>query len=97
VLAATVPAALAAQADAPLAVDKGCFNCHGDPPRKQAPTFAQLAADYAKFRDDPVAQARLAGKLRSGSIFGHVDAHERLTESDAQRLVAWIAAGAPMR
>lgn len=87
--------AMSAHADMQLAFDKGCYNCHGDPPKKKAPTFAQLAADYAKHRDDPAAQARLCDKLRTGSIFGHIDAHERLSADDSARLVRWIAEGAP--
>lgn len=88
---ATTPA----HADMQLASDKGCYNCHGTPPRKRAPTFAQLAADYAKYRGDDGAVRQLADKLRSGSIFGHIDAHERLSAADAERLVRWIVDGAP--
>lgn len=84
-----------AMANAQLALDKGCFNCHGEPPRRNMPSFAQLAADYAKVRSDPAKQAKLAEKLRNGSILKHVDAHERLSEADATRLVRWIADGAP--
>ncbi|WP_119291881.1 c-type cytochrome [Azohydromonas sediminis] len=87
--------ATAAHADAQLAADKGCYNCHGTPPKKNAPTFAQLAADYAKYRGDDGAVRQLADKLRSGSIFGHIDAHERLSATDAERLVRWIVDGAP--
>jgi len=84
-----------AHADVQLAADKGCYNCHGNPPKKKAPTFAQLAADYAKYRGDAAAGRQLAEKLRSGSIFGHIDAHERLSDVDAERLVQWIVSGAP--
>jgi cytochrome c len=94
VAAALALVAMPAQADMQLAFDKGCFNSHGDPPKKKAPTFAQLAADYAKHRDDAAAQARLCERLRTGSIFGHIDAHERLSAEDAARLVRWIADGA---
>ncbi|MBX3638132.1 MAG: cytochrome C [Rubrivivax sp.] len=94
ILLALAAVAGAAHADAQLAYDKGCFNCHGDPPRQKTPTFAQLAADYAKVRGDAAAQARLAEKLRAGSFFGHIGAHERLSEADALRLVRWIADGA---
>lgn len=87
--------AVAAHADMQLASGKGCYNCHGTPPRKKAPTFAQLAADYAKYRGDEGAVRQLADKLRSGSIFGHIDAHERLSAADAERLVRWIVDGAP--
>lgn len=77
-----------------LAADKGCYNCHGNPPRKQAPTFAKLAEQYAPARDDPARLAQLADKLRDGPIFGHIDAHERLSPEVALQLVRWIAEGA---
>lgn len=77
-----------------LASDLGCYNCHGNPPKKKAPTFAQLAADYARSRDDAKAQGQLADKLRDGSIFSHIDAHERLSPEVARQLVRWIGEGA---
>ncbi len=77
-----------------LASDLGCFNCHGNPPKKKAPTFAALAASYAKARGDDGAQSRLADQLRDGSIFSHIDAHERLSPEKAQQLVRWISDGA---
>lgn len=78
-----------------LAFDQGCYNCHGNPPKKKAPTFAQLAATYAKARDDSKALQKLADKLRDGSIFSHIDAHERLSPEVALQLVRWISEGAP--
>jgi cytochrome c len=92
--------ALAASAGHPalasqqLASDLGCYNCHGNPPKKKAPTFAALATLYAKARDDDAAQSRLAEKLRDGSIFSHIDAHERLSPEVARQLVRWISDGA---
>lgn len=83
-----------AQSDAQLAVDKGCVNCHGQPPRKNAPTFDALARRYAGARGDAQALRKLADKLRDGSIFGHVDAHEKVSETDALRLFGWISEGA---
>jgi cytochrome c len=77
-----------------LASDMGCYNCHGSPPKKKAPTFAQLAATHAKARDDAKALQKLADKLRDGSIFSHIDAHERLTPEAALQLVRWISEGA---
>jgi cytochrome c len=96
-LAVVTGTARATTADAQFACDKGCYNCHGDPPKRNAPTFSQLAADYARHRDDAVAQARLADGLRAGSLFGGIDAHERLGAADALRLVRWITEGAPTR
>jgi len=49
-------AAVEAQATAQMALDKGCYSCHGNPPRKNVPSFDQLAADYAKYRGVPSAE-----------------------------------------
>ena len=38
---------------------------------------------------------KLADKLREGSLFGHIAAHERLSAEDAERLVQWLVDGAP--
>lgn len=94
VMALALAACGSALASQQLAADMGCYNCHGNPPRKKAPTFAALAAQYAKARGDEAAQARLADKLRDGSILGHVDAHERLSPETARLLVRWISEGA---
>jgi cytochrome c len=83
-----------AQSDAQLAVDKGRVDCHGQPPRKNAPTFDALARRHAGARGDTQALHRLADKPRDGSTFGHVDAHEKLGEADALRRVGWISEGA---
>lgn len=94
--ASLLPAARAAESGAQRATDKGCVNCHSNlTPKKKAPTFKQLAADYAPLRDRPDALRERAEKLRSGSIFGHIDAHERLSAEEAAQLVRWLADGAP--
>ncbi len=77
-----------------LASDLGCYNCHGNPPKGKAPTFAELAKRYAKSRGDAKAQDNLSDKLRDGSIFSHIDAHERLSPEVAGQLVRWISEGA---
>ena len=79
---------------AQLAMDKGCYNCHGNPPRRDTPSFAALATEYAKARDQPEALRAWVAKLRKGSLFGHIAAHERLSDDEALRLVRWIAEGA---
>lgn len=83
-----------AWANQTLAADLGCYSCHGNPPRQDAPSFASLAKQYAPARNDAALQAKLAEKLRYASIFGHVEAHERLSPESALRLVRWIAEGA---
>jgi cytochrome c len=84
-----------AQASAQLALDKGCLSCHGAPPRRNTPSLDQLATDYARYRGQPEAVRRLAAKLRAGSLFGHIAAHERLSEEECEKLVQWLIDGAP--
>lgn len=80
-------------ASSQLALDKGCYKCHGNPPKKKAPTFAELASRYARHRNNAGAESALVEKLRQGTFFGHIDAHERLSQEDAQRLIRWIIEG----
>jgi cytochrome c len=84
----------AARADSQLAFDKGCYNCHSGAPKAGAPSFAELAARYAKQRGGPGFEQAVAQRLRGGSMFGHIAAHEQLSQDDAERLVRWLAAGA---
>jgi len=83
-----------ASANAQLALEKGCYGCHGEPPRRSASTFAQLAADYARYRGQLDAPRKLADKLREGSLFGHIAAHERISPSECEMLMRWIIDGA---
>jgi cytochrome c len=83
-----------ALASSQLALDKGCYSCHGTPPKKGTPTMEQLAADYAKYRGQTDAASRLAAKLREHHVFGGVQAHERLSEENAKILVDWLIDGA---
>jgi cytochrome c len=80
-----------------LAADKGCYNCHGEPPRRNVPSFRELAQTYSAYRGrlDAAAERKLADRLHHGSAFSHVAAHERLTEDEAHRLIRWLVAGAP--
>lgn len=89
---AVVP--LPAQASLQLALEKGCYGCHGAPPRRNTPSFAQLAADYAKYRGQAEAPHKLADKLRAGSLFGHIAAHERVSDEECERLMRWLIDGA---
>lgn len=82
------------QANAQLALEKGCYGCHGEPPRRGAPTFAQLAAGYARYRGQLEAPRKLADKLREGGLFGHIAAHERISPYECELLMRWIIDGA---
>ena len=97
-LLAGMPAAAQSLADArQLAADQGCYNCHGEPPRSNVPSLRELAARYAVHRGrlDAAAEKELVDRLRHGSRFSHVAAHQRLTEEQAQQLVRWLVEGAP--
>ena len=87
-------AALPVQASSQLALDKGCYSCHGEPPRRSAPSMAQLATDYARYRGQADAPRRLADKLREGGLFAHIAAHERLSPEECEMLMRWIIDGA---
>jgi cytochrome c len=87
--------ALPALASQQLALDAGCYNCHANPARRGAPTLAELAADYAKYRGQPEAPRKLADKLRAGGLFTHIAAHERLTQQECETLMRWLIDGGP--
>ena len=85
---------LPVQASAQLALDKGCFSCHGIPPRKDAPPFTAIAQNYARYQGQPDMEIKLANQLRKGQLLGGIQAHEQLSEDSARLLVRWIIQGA---
>jgi len=82
-----------ANASAQLAVDHGCYNCHGVNLRDEAPSMQRLADKLSKYQGDPAAQQKFVDKYRAGEMFGHIDAHERLSSESATALVHWLAEG----
>ena len=84
---------LAANASAQLAVDHGCYNCHGPNLRGEAPSMERLAQRLSKYKGDSAAQQKFVDKYRAGEMFGHIDAHERLSPESAMALVHWLAEG----
>lgn len=84
---------LAANASAQLAVDHGCYNCHGPNLRGEAPSMERLAERLSKYKGDSAAQQKFVDKYRAGEMFGHIDAHERLSPESAMALVHWLAEG----
>lgn len=87
--------AFAADAPGQLAGDLGCYNCHGEPPRKGVPSFPELVTRYAEYRGrlDADAEHRLVDRMRNGSLFSHVAAHQRISEEQARTLVRWLVEG----
>lgn len=82
-----------AWASANLALEKGCMKCHGEPPRNQAPSFSQLARDYAPYRGQEQKIQSLSKELIRHNLFGNVDAHERLSPQEATVFVRWLVDG----
>jgi len=95
ILAAALSLAWVASAEAnpQLALEHGCYSCHGANLRGEAPSFERLAGKLAKYRGDAAAQARLVTEYRAGEPFGHIDLHERVSLQTATALVKWLAEG----
>ena len=91
ILFAALP--MLAGASEQLAADLGCYNCHGEPARRNVRSFQALRAEYAPYRGQADAIAKLVDRMHHGSMFSHVAAHERLTEAQAQALVRWLVEG----
>ncbi len=77
-----------------LALQMGCYNCHGKHPRHGAPTMAQLAEHAAKYRGRSGAAAEEARELIRGEPFRRIVAHEQLSPETAGKLMQWIIDGA---
>lgn len=79
----------------PLAADlarrNGCMACHGLIHKQVGPGFAQVADRY---RNDGNAPARLAAKIRSGSVgtWGRVimPQQAQVSQSEALALAQWV-------
>jgi len=89
------PRQAAARSPADLAKQSACMACHAVASKLVGPSFREVAAKYAS---DAGAAARLAGKIRDGSVgtWGVVPmpAQPQLGESDALALARWVLAGA---
>lgn len=90
---ASPDAAITAQA-AQLALDRGCYGCHGATPRGSAPTMKALSEQLArKPGADPTAQQSYAQRLVRCEGMSRVGAHQQLSVDEAVLLVRWLAAG----
>ena len=83
--------------DAPrLSGTYGCMACHGMVRKQVGPGFAQIAARYA---GDSAAPARLAGKIRGGSVgtWGRVimPRQPKMTVAESETLARWVLAQPP--
>ena len=87
-------APLTGQASSSLATEMGCYNCHAQPPRADAPSFERLAQKYAKRRGEAGAEQHALDELLRGEPWRRIPAHEHLSPETARRLVHWLFEGA---
>jgi cytochrome c len=86
--------AQSALANPQMAVEMGCYNCHGAQLRADAPSFERLSEKFSKHKGDLAEERRHAEKLREGEFLQHFTAHQQLSPESAQKLVHWLAEGA---
>lgn len=82
-----------AHAGSQLALEKGCYACHGKMPQQNAPTFESLAAHFAPSRQSKgqaEAEKKLIEEIRSINVV----AHQQLSDESARVLARWILDGA---
>ena len=94
VFAATLASPLSGQANSQLAVDKGCYACHGAYPRGDAPAFNKLADRLGRFKGNAAAEKDFVDGYGKGKMLEHVDAHERISRESAALLIHWLVEGA---
>ena len=74
----------------------GCMACHGMVRKQVGPGFAQISARYG---GDPAAPARLAAKIREGSVgsWGRVimPRQPKMTVAESETLARWVLAQPP--
>ena len=85
---------LTGQTSPQLAVDKGCYSCHGAYPRGEAPTFDKLANRLGRLKGNAADEKDFVEKYGKGKMFGHIDAHERISPESAALLIHWLVEGA---
>lgn len=83
--------------DAPrLSGTYGCMACHGMVRKQVGPGFAQISARYG---GDAAAPARLAAKIREGSVgaWGRVimPRQPKMTLAESETLARWVLAQPP--
>ena len=90
-LALTGPSAT--WADANLAANMGCLNCHGSVPRGDAPSFERLRESAGKGERDSRAGATHWLEEMRGTASGPraIVGHREVTDSTARALVDWLS------
>ncbi len=82
-----------AQASPQLALDKGCYSCHGYYLRGEAPSFERLQSKLSNNKGDDAAEQKYVNRFLAGAPLQHIDGHERLTHESATTLIHWLSSG----
>lgn len=82
-----------AQANRELASSNGCMGCHAET-KFDGPPWPELARKYKKFQGQADGAQIEGEKLRKGSLFKKVKAHQKLSPATATELMQWIIDGA---
>lgn len=85
---------MVARANAQLALEKGCYSCHGANPRGEAPPWQRLAGRLARLKGDEAAEKAFVEKFGELKLLERVEAHERISAQSAAVLVHWVVEGA---
>ncbi|MFD1710550.1 hypothetical protein FVQ98_06785 [Ottowia sp. GY511] len=93
-LMALTLAAPVARADANLAANMGCLNCHGSVPRGEAPSFERMKQRAARGNKEPkaIADHWLEEMRATASGPRAIVGHREVTDRTAQDIVGWLLA-----
>lgn len=93
-LMALTLAAPLAWADASLAANMGCLNCHGSVPRGEAPSFERMKQRAARGDKEPkaIADHWLEEMRATASGPRAIVGHREVTDRTAQDIVDWLLA-----
>jgi len=85
---------VAVHASPQMFVEYGCYNCHGNHLRGEAPNIEGLSKKLSRFKSDQAAEQKFVDKFRAGEAFERVEAHGRVTPDTGRTLIHWLAEGA---
>ena len=85
---------MAVHASPQMFVEYGCYNCHGNFRRGDAPSIEGLTKRLSRLKDDAGAEQKFIDEYRAGEMFHAIPPHERITPDAAKALIHWLAQGA---
>lgn len=86
------PQAFAVEPGWKIAGEKGCYNCHGDPPRKAVPSFKELISRYSRLggKADAEFLRHEVSEIRELDVL----AHRELGDEEGQAVIQWLVESA---